>query len=359
MDHPVVSVTGIGVCAPWGEGAAGDGLTGLVGADLPAGAVPRPGPEGDDAADERGTRYRDRASDLALRAAGPALRDAGLADALAGGDGAGPVGDGVATVVSTGHAALENVCAAVDTIDRRSSSALSPMTAHAMSSHVVGSWVTIRYGLRGPCLTLCDGPPGGLDALYWARNLILTRRAEAAVVIGVEPDTAPVARLLGDAAPRFDGAVALVVEPREAALGRGARPYADLGGYARGAAPAQAAAAARREPVDLWLPPETPPDAPPGTPLPDAPPQAASAHAIDLAARVGRSAGALGVLQCAVAALLIDTGRARSALAGCGGAGDAGAAALALLAPPVPAGSAAPGPGRAQAGATTEERDPS
>nr|BFE38182.1 hypothetical protein GCM10010200_104330 [Actinomadura rugatobispora] len=345
MDRPTVSVTGIGVCAPWGEGPAADGLTGLLAGDIPAAAELRAGPGGPGAEDERGTRYRDRASELALRAVGPALRDAGLADALADGHG----GDSVATVVSTGYGALENVCAAVDTIDERSSTALSPMTAHAMSSHVVGSWVTIRYGLRGPCLTLCDGPPGGLDALYWARNLILMRRAEAAVVIGVEPDTAPVRRLLGDSAPRFDGAVAVVVESRDAALERGARPYADLGGYARGAGPAEAASAVWQGPVDLWLPPDAPPDGVPD----DGTAPVAAARTIDLAARLGRSAGALGVLQCAVAALLVDGGAARSALAGCGGAEGADAAALALLAPP------APEPGRAHARATTEERDPS
>jgi 3-oxoacyl-[acyl-carrier-protein] synthase II len=133
--------------------------------------------------------------------------------------------------------------------------------------------------------------------------------------------------------------VAVVVEPRDGALRRGARPYADLGGYARGVRPEEAAGAVRQGPVDLWLPPDGPPGggaAPVGT-----------ARPIDLAARLGRSAGALGVLQCAVAALLIDGGEARSALAACGGAEGTDAAALALLAPP------GPEPGRAHGGATT------
>ncbi|WP_165503300.1 beta-ketoacyl synthase N-terminal-like domain-containing protein [Actinomadura fibrosa] len=357
-DLPTVSITGIGACTPWGEGAAATGLAGLLPEDLDTAAL-RPDPGGTAGDDDRGTRYRDRASDLALRAAGPALRDAGLAGLLLD-DRDEEFAEAVATVVSTGYGALENVCAAVDTIDRHSSAALSPMTAHAMSSHVVGSWVTIRYGLRGPCLTLCDGPPSGIDALHWARNLIVMRRARAALVIGVEPDTAPVARLLGDAAPRFDGAAALILEPRDAALARGARPYADLGGYARRPDPAEAAAAALDTPADLWLPPEAPTRSPAPTTTPEAAFGAGggeAARSVDLAVRLGRSAGALGVLQCAVAGLLIDGGAARSALACCGGAADegaadGGAAALALLAPPGPV------PGRAHAIATTEGREP-
>jgi 3-oxoacyl-[acyl-carrier-protein] synthase II len=341
MDHPAVSITGVGVCASWGQGAAADGLAGLLPDDLTVTAALRRGRDDNGGERERATRYRDHASELALGAAGPALRDARLPGGLPD--------ESIATVVSTSYSALENVCAAVDTIDRSSAAALSPMNSHAMSSHVVASWVTIRYGLRGPCLTLCDGPPSGLDALYWARNLILARRARAVLVIGVEPDTAPVGRLLGDRARRFDGAVAVVVEPRARAADRGARPYADLGGYARGAALADVVSELGHDPVGLWLPPEDP-SGPADLVAADL---VAAERTLDLEARLGRSAGALGVLQCAVAAVLIDSGAVRSALAGCGGADGTDAAALAFVAPPDA------DRRRPPAGQRTEGKDPS
>lgn len=321
MNERTVSITGIGVCLPGAEDTGPAGLAGLLPDDLAAALSPGRG-AGPGEPPERGSRYHDRASELALRAVGPALRDAGLT-----GDGAVP-DHAVATIVSTGYAVLENVCATLDTIERATVTAISPMTAHAMSTHVIGSWVTIRYGLRGPCLTLCDGPTSGLDAFYWARNMIGSRRADAAVVIGVEPDTEPVARLLGEDPARLDGAVAVVVEASEHAAARGARPYADLGAYAWGTDLAETLPGVRSRPVDLWLPPENPA---PGTAPPSAgPPGVRSA---DVAARLGRCGGALGVIQGAVAAALIDGGAAEAVLAACGGVRDTGTAAFVFAAP--------------------------
>ncbi|MEV4924312.1 beta-ketoacyl synthase N-terminal-like domain-containing protein [Streptomyces roseoverticillatus] len=267
----------------------------------------------------REMRHKDRASRLALRAAEPALRDAGLHDGKAfTGD-----GDTTAVVVSSNFGILDSVCAFADVIARDTVTGLSPLGLPQTSSNVIAGSVAMRHGLRGPSITLCNGPTSGLDAVYWARGLIAAGRAETAVVIGVEPSGDAVTKLLGE--PVFDGAAAIVLEARD----RGARPRAVVGAgaYARGADPSAAVAAALggRSPgaVGLWLPGEDACGTPGGGP------------AFDLTARLGRCSGALGVLQCAAAVAHFDRHADEDAavLASAGGPADDAAAALLLTAP--------------------------
>ncbi|RBL81446.1 hypothetical protein DDE05_44500, partial [Streptomyces cavourensis] len=96
-------------------------------------------------------------------------------------------GDTTAVVVSTNVGILENVCSFADTIARDTVLGLSPLGLPQTSSNVIAGSVALAHGLRGPNVTLCNGPTSGLDALYWARALIVTGRADTAVVIGVEP----------------------------------------------------------------------------------------------------------------------------------------------------------------------------
>jgi 3-oxoacyl-[acyl-carrier-protein] synthase II len=128
-----------------------------------------------------------------------------------------------------------------------------------------------------------------------------------------------------------------VVEAREHAAARGARPYAGLGGYTRGDDLAAAVAAAGLAPVDAWLPPENAPDDDPeaGDHTPGD-----RARPVRIAARLGRCGGALGVIQGVVAATLIDSGAARSVLAVSGTPG--GAVATLVFAPPGPPGRTVP-----------------
>ncbi|MFE6871573.1 beta-ketoacyl synthase N-terminal-like domain-containing protein [Kitasatospora sp. NPDC057692] len=341
-----------------GLGTAIRGLTGpqdLLG-PLPAGHH--------DAADPvsrltgRGLRYKDRATKLAMVAAADALRAAGLTDPA--GDLTVP-GGSVGVVVSTNYGNADTVCETVRTIADSSYLATSPMMLPATSSNVVASWVAITHGLRGANLTLCNGPTSGLDAVNWARLLIAAGRVEQVLVLGVEPDNAAVrhvtgtpARQVGEEPPAvpelFDGAVALVLEPAATAAARGARQLAAVGPYARRGDHAGAVAAVRsRHPgaVGLWCVPEHPegvtaPAAGLGT-------RAGGAPVHDLSALHGSASGALGVLQCAAAAVWLD-GRAggrpdgAEAVLASAGTGDAGwddAGAALLLTGPVPA--AAPG----------------
>lgn len=219
----------------------------------------------------RGMRHKDRASRFALRAAQQALEDAGLVGA--------PELASAAVVLSSNFGNLETVCDFVTTIDTSNSSAVSPMGVPHLGSGVAAAWIALQHGIRGPNLTLCNGASGGLDAVAWACNLIAAGRATAALVIGVEPDTPPVARLHAQTAGEkwIDGAVGLVIEPARYAVGRGARVRAEIAGFGKGDDEWSALEAAGATPASRRLGSEP-------------------------AARFGRCSGALGVVQCAMAA---------------------------------------------------------
>ncbi|WP_372410828.1 beta-ketoacyl synthase N-terminal-like domain-containing protein [Streptomyces luteireticuli] len=252
-------------------------------------------------------RGKDRASRLGLCAADAALRDAGL---LADDGTYREAGETTAVVVSSNLGTLETACEFTDTIAREGVTGLSPLGLPQTSSNVVAGWIAIRYGLRGPNLTVCNGATSGLDAVHWACHLILAGRCRRAVVVGVEPASEPAGRLLGQE-PR-DVTAAVVLESAADAIGRGARAHAAVSAYARGADAARTVAATEsRAPVPVQL-------------------RLATGH-LDLTARLGDCSGALGVLQCAAGADHVRSHGTGAVLAVAGGtAADDAAAALLL-----------------------------
>lgn len=315
--RPIVA-TGIGLALP-GVATYGD----LLG--------PLPGEGGFDPATGllgRELRHKDRASRLALRAAEFALHDAGLTDADSAFTGA---ADTTAVVVSTNLGNADSVCAAADTIAAAGVMGLSPLGLPQTSSNVIAGWVAIRYRLRGPNLTVCNGVTSGLDALAWARNLITAGRAEAAVVGGVEPAGDVVTKVLGEQST--DAAVAVVLEPAGAAASRSARPRATIAGYARTrnlTAALSRAGVTEEGPVGLWLADEAgAAEASTGCLL-------AATGRIDLESQLGPLSGALGVLQCAAAAAYLEGGTTGNVVATAGGAShDATAAVLLTRSPAI------------------------
>ncbi|GGK75909.1 beta-ketoacyl synthase N-terminal-like domain-containing protein [Mangrovihabitans endophyticus] len=235
----------------------------------------------------RGMRHKDRASRLALVAAADALTDAGL---LTDGTYAG-CGDRTAVVVSTNFGNLDSVCSFADTIAGEGVVGLSPLGLPHTSSNSVAGWVAIEHHLRGPNLTVCNGASSGLDALFWAQLMIEAGRADATVVVGVEPGTGAVARLL-DGARSLDGAAAVVVESVPHRRARGAAPRAVIADFRRGT-PTSATA----RPVGLRMDPD---------------------GGVDLAGRFGECSGALGVLQCVAGVGYLDAGGAGDVLATAG-----------------------------------------
>jgi 3-oxoacyl-[acyl-carrier-protein] synthase II len=304
-----VVVTGIGLALP-GVATYGDLLGPLPGE---GGFDPATGLSG------REMRHKDRASRLALRAAEFALHDAGLTDAHATFTG---VADSTAVVVSTNLGNADSICEATDTIAREGVRGLSPLGLPQTSTNVIAGWVAIRYRLRGPNLTVCNGTTSGLDALAWARNLIVAGRAEAAVVIGVEPANDVATKLLGEQST--DAAVAIVLEPANAAASRGAQPRATIAGYARArdlTAALTSAGVTEEKSVGLWLVDEAGAGA--GQLL-------AATRRIDLESQLGPLSGALGLLQCAAAAAHLESDATGNALATAGGPHHDATAALLL-----------------------------
>jgi 3-oxoacyl-[acyl-carrier-protein] synthase II len=343
MSTPSAVVTGVGLAVP-GLRVPGDLLD-----------PPSDDPRGFDPAVElsaRSMRHKDRASRLALYAVGPALHDAGLiGDSPSGVNNQldAVLGRRTAVVVSTNLANLEKTCEFTDIIHREAVTGLSPATM-PHTSNMTACWVAIEYGLRGPNITLCNGTTSGLDAVFWARNLIAVRRAEIAVVIGVEPDTPPVARLHREdgAGVWLDGAVALIVESAQHARQRAATPRAVIGGYGRAADHVSAVAKTRADLplVDLYLVAEHTHSG--GLAAEDS----TSNHApsADLTTRFGRCSGALGVLQCVAGVARLDRGDATAILAIAGSAtnnqgneADSSGVAALLLERPAPAHQGSPG----------------
>lgn len=290
----------------------------------------------------RGMRFKDRASRLALCAADAALRDAGYLD---GECYTGPAAR-TAVLVSSDLGCLDNVCGALDVLTAGSSAELSPMGMPHTSPNMVAGWIAIQYGLKGPNLTLSNGITGGLDALYWAGNLLAAGRAEVAVVVGVEPDGAAVSRLLSEegASSWLDGAAAVVLEPGDRAAP--ARPgRAAVTGYARASCLADAVRSVPSAGARRWVatgPGIAPGIAPgaatgtatgaapgtsPGLPPPGVP-------VLDISAQLGRCSGALGVLQCLAAVGILDRDGAGAVLAACGEDKGGPAAALVISSPP-------------------------
>ncbi|GCB45891.1 beta-ketoacyl synthase N-terminal-like domain-containing protein [Streptomyces sp. NL15-2K] len=252
----------------------------------------------------KGLRFKDRATQLGLHLAHAALTDAGV---LQDGELTVPSGR-LGTVVSSNLGNVDTVCRAVETIAKESTSALSPMDTPNASSNIIASETAIRYGLRGPNLTVCNGRSSGLDAIRWAALMLRTGRADHILVTGVEPDNEVTRRLVDG--PVADGGAALVLS-RDAST----RAKALLGPVLRTARPADTAERLTRQAPggELWLSTEE-------HPVPGA------ARRIALTGW-GELSGALGVVQCAAAAGWFAEGHNGPAYA------LAGAAGAVLLAP--------------------------
>ncbi|GIL31892.1 beta-ketoacyl synthase N-terminal-like domain-containing protein [Actinocatenispora comari] len=293
--RPGMAITGVGLAVPGVDDPA----------DLRTGGWQPTAPAVDPAArlGRRGLRYKDRATQLALCAARDALADALVLTE----DGPTVDPESVAVVVSSNLGNLDTVCRVADTIGAEGVSGTSPMDLPNASSNVIASSVAIRFGLRGPNLTVCNGAPSGLDAVRWATRLIAAGRAELAVVVGVETDNEVVRRLLGPG-PHFDGAAAVVVEAAGPAAARGIAARAELGRYVRAADLAGCLRELGPEPPETsWC-------------LPDG---LADEPLTGAVTRIPDSAAATGVLQCVVAAVRADAGTVRAVAGSRHGAGTA------------------------------------
>lgn len=257
---------------------------------------------------QRGLRYKDRATQLALCAADHALT---ASAAL-------PVADpdSFGVVVSTQLALVQTVRRVVETIHRNRAVYCSPMDLPNVSGNVAAAQIAIRFQLRGLNLTISSGPASGIEALRQAATAIRAGRTTSMLVVGVEPFEPAVADLLRrtairhgddpDRLGRFDGAAAVVLESEEHARARGARILARIGDT-------PPADGARFAPCDRHS------NAPP---LEDG--------ALVLSRTVGEATAALGVLQCALAAYQMTEGATLTA-GGCWGSAQTSLVLIPLL----------------------------
>ncbi|OCC07762.1 beta-ketoacyl synthase N-terminal-like domain-containing protein [Streptomyces sp. PTY087I2] len=293
------AITGVGVALP--------GVTAPEGLLAP----PVPGAARVDPAaliGKKGLRYKDRATQLGLCLSVSALTDAGLLDAT--GRPTAP-GERVGVVVSTNLGNADTVCRAVETIAKEGTRGLSPMDTPNASSNITASEIAIRFDLRGPNLTVCNGVTSGLDAVRWAALTVRSGRADHMLVVGVEPDNEVTRALMGG--PVVDGGAGLVVS-----RAAGSRAHALIGPQVRTAGLAACAEglAAAAPGGGVWLT-DDPAPVPPG------------AARLDLRGW-GEASGALGVLQCAAASAWLAQDGTEPAYALLGGA-DVPSAGLVLL----------------------------
>ncbi|HEY3121488.1 MAG TPA: beta-ketoacyl synthase N-terminal-like domain-containing protein [Vicinamibacteria bacterium] len=330
-----VAVSGIGLELP---GLAGPAA--LLSPPPPSPDPPRFAPE--EKLGRTGLLYKDRATRLALCATREALLDAGLPVAA-------PeqvAGEGLGVVVSSNLGNLDTVCRVVESIHAASVKVTSPLDLPNASSNVIASTIAIRFGCRAVNLTVCNGATAGVDALHFAANAIRAGRARRIIVVGVEPFNPVVGRLMRESAIAWlgtadilrlgEGAGAVVLEAEGSALARGARIYGRIGGY--GFAPGMdlagsisAALNGNGGPPSLWF-----------TPNGGYPPTSESIqHAlrlwagapprrVDLAAAVGETYGALGVLQAVAACSWLGKHGEGPALLSSGAAWGDGAASLVI-----------------------------
>lgn len=117
--------------------------------------------------------------------------------------------------------------------------------AYTLPSSPIGE-ITIHYGARGPAEALISGRHAGVEALQRAARLCAAGLADLAIAVAVDTGGATLSALghvVGDCA------AAIIVEPGDAARGRGATLWAEIagsGGAFRHRDPDEAAAAARR-----------------------------------------------------------------------------------------------------------------
>ncbi|MFC9793252.1 beta-ketoacyl-[acyl-carrier-protein] synthase family protein [Streptomyces sp. NPDC057695] len=263
-----VAVTGIGVVAPGGTGAAAfwdllsAGRTATRGITLfdPAGLRSRIAAECDFDPLEHGldpelSSHADRYIQFAVVAAGEAVRDSGLdTDAE----------DPWRVAVSLGSAVggttrLEQDYVLVSErgqrwdVDHR---AAAPKLHMAFAPSTLASVVAERFGARGPVQTVSTGCTSGLDAVGYAFHTIEEGRADVCIAGASDSPISPITMACFDAikatspdnddpehASRpFDnnrngfvmgeGAAVLVLEEYEHARARGAHIYCEIGGYA-------------------------------------------------------------------------------------------------------------------------------
>jgi 3-oxoacyl-[acyl-carrier-protein] synthase II len=271
-------VTGLGLVTPLGPSVAAtrsalaDGRSAVAPAtlfDASPFASPLAGEVG--ALDAR-ARFRvpkalkvcDRRTRFAVCAAAMALEDAGfpsgpcdglgVAIGTSGSDlGADELSVAFARMDEPRHAVLDVSAFGEAVLD-----GLNPLWLLVHLPNMASAHVAIQLEARGPNTTVMTGWAAGLSAIVEGAAWIVEGRAVAVLAGGTDSGVHPFAfaafeqaGLLSSASPLVpaEGAAVVLLEEREAALARGVRVLAEVGGHALAAGPRLAALAAGATPV--------------------------------------------------------------------------------------------------------------
>jgi len=190
----------------------------------------------------------DRSNILAVAATELALRDAAL-------DLTQENGEQIGSAIGNAICGIEYAQNESDVMYGRGPRWGSPYLAIAFFPCGSNGLISIRYRMKGPVLTLCNGNTSGTDAIGMAYRLLKAGRAQIMVAGGTEAPLIPL--LVGsmaqdrwlsrrnetpqEASRPFDaqadgmvlseGSAMLVLETEEHARARGARIYAEISGY--------------------------------------------------------------------------------------------------------------------------------
>jgi 3-oxoacyl-[acyl-carrier-protein] synthase II len=173
-----VVVTGVGVVAPCGVGAA-DFWAGLA-----KPAEPRTERRVDDfdpasiGLSKVEIRRLDRFAQFALAATDEALRDANLLDAIDG--------DRTGVLIGSGIGGALTWEQQVGTLNEKGSRAVSPLVVPMVMLNAAAGAVSMRWGLRGPCETIATACATGTHAIGNAARWIAAGRADVVVAGGAE-----------------------------------------------------------------------------------------------------------------------------------------------------------------------------
>ena len=190
---------------------------------------------------DKGLRNLDRATKMLIVSAKHALEDAGLKR-----DGAfvGVAGERIGICAATAYGSLDSITEINRVAELEHPRYLNPARFPNTVINAAAGYVSIWEGLEGPNVTIVDGNCGGADSVATASTHLSAGRADALLVGGFEVLSEPLYlafEKLGAVGERAEarargmgfgeGAALMVLEPTEAARGRGRSVCCEVIGF--------------------------------------------------------------------------------------------------------------------------------
>jgi 3-oxoacyl-[acyl-carrier-protein] synthase II len=257
-----VAVTGIGIVAPSGVGV--DEFWRSLFEDPAHLQVRRVDEDRLDARrlmTHKAAKNSDIVTRMAVVAADEALRDAGLIEVAPGSpvvseSDTSPLVESVdpdraAVSIGTGMGGVESLAQQIAVLDQKGDRMVSPHTVPMVMPNAMAGALSIRYGLRGPAVTVTTACAAGADAIAAGARMIAHGSADVVIAGGADSSLTEVCiagfknmRALSrsgvsrpfdrrrDGLAAAEAAAMLVLEPYDAAVARGARVYMTIDGAA-------------------------------------------------------------------------------------------------------------------------------